>query len=61
MRLSWRCARGARDDLPEVKRLRIGTLETPLRVARRHHPFVASKADWFDNCDGLPQLRRFPD
>jgi hypothetical protein len=50
-----------RDDLPEVKRLRIGTLETPLRVARRHHPFVASKADWFDNCDGLPQLRCFPD
>lgn len=51
----------ARDDLPEVKRLRLGTLDTPVPVARRYHAFVASKADWFDIADGLPQYPGLPD
>lgn len=45
----------ARDDLPETLRLRIGTLDTPVHVASRYHTFVASKANWFDVADGLPQ------
>lgn len=49
----------ARDDLPEVKRLRLGTLETPVEVKNRYHTFTGSKASWFDIADGLPQFRGF--
>lgn len=50
----------ARDDRPDVKRLRLGTLDTPVRPGTRYHAFVASKADWFDITDGLPQYPYFP-
>lgn len=50
----------ARDDLPGVIRLRLGTLDTPLAPAKRYHAFVASKADWFDIADGLPQYPQRP-
>ncbi len=46
----------ARDDLPEMKRLRLGTLETPVDVQNKYHIFTASKASWFDIADGLPQF-----
>ena len=45
----------ARDDLPDVKRLRLGTLDTPVDPGRRYHAFVASGAAWFEIADGLPQ------
>jgi hypothetical protein len=46
----------ARDDLPGVLRLRVGTLDTPLTgVPHRHHKFTRHKAPWFDLADGLPQ------
>lgn len=51
----------ARDDLPEVKRLRLGTLDTPVNVANKYHIFAGSKAAWFDITDGLPQFERFKD
>lgn len=50
----------ARDDMPQVKRLRLGTLETPVTAAKRYHAFVASKAEWFDIADGLPQHAGLP-
>ena len=49
----------ARDDQPSVKRLRLGTLETPVDVKNKYHIFVKSKAPWFDITDGLPQFERF--
>jgi hypothetical protein len=45
----------AKEDVPEVKRLRIGTLSDDVRPNNRYHKFVNYKADWFDIEDGLPQ------
>ena len=50
----------ARDDLPEVKRLRLGTLDTPVVASKQYHAFVASKACWFEIKDDLPQHRGLP-
>jgi len=49
----------ARDNLPGVKRLRLGTLDTPVEAPNRYHVFVSSKAPWFEVSDGLPQFERF--
>lgn len=51
----------ARDDLPEVKRLRIGTLETPIQASKKYHIFVSSKANWYDIGDDIPQHQGLPD
>jgi hypothetical protein len=48
----------ARDDLPDVVRLRLGTVETRFRCSNTYHIFVDSKADWEVIADDLPQ---FPD
>lgn len=45
----------ARDDLPEVKRLRLGTVETPLSCQNVYHIFTESKASWHEIADGHPQ------
>ena len=45
-----------RDAMPDVVRLRLGTLDTPLDAGPTAHIFAASKADWFDIRDGLPQF-----
>lgn len=50
----------ARDDLPQVKRLRLGTLETPVRANRQYHAFVSSKANWYEIEDDLPQYPGLP-
>jgi len=44
-----------RDDRPHVKRLRIGTLDTPVQVSHQCHAFVASKAPWYEIRDDLAQ------
>lgn len=44
-----------RDDLPAIKRLRIGTLETPIQAVRQYHAFVAAKASWYEIRDDHPQ------
>jgi len=49
----------ARDDLPEVKRLRLGTVETPLECRNAYHIFAGSKAGWERIADGLPQYEAF--
>ncbi|MCV2219352.1 GFA family protein [Thauera sp. Sel9] len=50
-----------RDSMPGVLRLRLGTLDSPLVSARPSaHIFVASKADWYEICDSLPQFAERP-
>lgn len=48
-----------RDSLPGVLRLRIGTLDTPIGQRVDHHNFTASKAEWYEICDGAPQFPGF--
>lgn len=48
-----------RDDLPEVRRLRLGTVETPFECSNAYHIFVDSKAQWEDIMDGLPKYSGF--
>lgn len=45
----------ARDDLPAVKRLRLGTVETAFQCKIAYHVHVGSKASWYTISDGLPQ------
>lgn len=49
----------ARDTLPDVKRLRIGTLDTPVNASHKYHAFVSSHVPWLTIDDGLPQFVRF--
>jgi hypothetical protein len=42
-------------ETPDTYRLRIGTLDTPLEQAPTCHIFVASKAEWDQISDDLPQ------
>lgn len=44
-----------RDDRPEVLRLRVGTLDTPIAQKPAFHIFTGSRAEWFEIRDGLPQ------
>lgn len=44
-----------RDGVPEWVRLRIGTLDTPIASRPAAHIHVASKAEWWDIRDELPQ------
>ncbi|HEX5276731.1 MAG TPA: GFA family protein [Fluviicoccus sp.] len=45
----------ARDDLPGVIRLRLGTIETPFRCENAYHIYIDSKADWETVADDLPR------
>jgi hypothetical protein len=49
-----------RDVMPDVVRLRIGTLDTPFEARPTAHIFAASKAEWFDIHDDLPQFAERP-
>lgn len=49
----------ARDDLPDVRRLRLGTVETPFVCANAYHIWVSSKATWEPLGDDLPQFNEF--
>ena len=44
----------ARDDLPSVKRLRLGTVETPFECRNAYHIYVGSKASWYTIAGDLP-------
>lgn len=44
-----------RDSFPDVLRLRLGTLDTPIEERPEAHIFVLSKADWYEIHDSLPQ------
>lgn len=47
-------------DTPDWYRLRIGTLDTPLRQKPVQHIFTAYKAEWDTICDALPQYDERP-
>ena len=50
-----------RDAMPELLRLRIGTLDTPLATGTPiAHVFAGSKAEWFAICDSHPQHAERP-
>jgi hypothetical protein len=46
----------ARKDLPSVKRLRVGTIETSFSCEHKYHIFSASKASWYSITDNYPQF-----
>lgn len=49
-----------RDSTPDVVRLRVGTLDTPLDIRPAAHLFTASKAEWLCINDDIPQYEERP-
>ncbi len=49
-----------RESMPDVVRLRIGSLDTPAEKKVAMHIFVGSKADWDDIHDTAPQFEERP-
>ena len=47
----------ARDTLPEILRVRAGTLDEPLRTNLEAHYYVGSRASWWPLADNLPQYQ----
>lgn len=45
---------------PDVLRIRLGSLDTPLAARARAHTFVSDKADWED-IDAFSSLPQFPE
>ena len=45
----------ALDQRPEVRRLRLGTVDTPFGCDKVFHIFTDSKAAWYDCDDGYPR------
>lgn len=46
----------AKDDTPEIRRLRLGTVDTHFTCTNVVHIFTGSKASWWDCDDGLPRF-----
>ncbi|WP_411832774.1 GFA family protein [Pseudoxanthomonas mexicana] len=44
-----------RDAAPDMLRLRVGTLDTPVDAPVRMHIFTASRAEWYEIRDPAPQ------
>lgn len=51
---------GRRENAPETVRVRIGTLNTPLKTKASGHIFVGSKAEWYEIHDEIPQYQERP-
>lgn len=49
-----------RDSAPDIVRVRIGTLDSPLTTKVSAHVFTASKAEWHDIHDGASQHAERP-
>jgi hypothetical protein len=49
-----------RPSMPELLRLRIGTLDTKIEGKPSSHIFVGSKAEWYEICDDIPQYQERP-
>jgi len=49
-----------RPHMPELLRLRIGTLDTKIEGKPSSHIFVGSKAEWHEICDDIPQYKERP-
>jgi hypothetical protein len=50
----------SRDSMPDVLRVRVGSLDTPLDKPPSAHIFVGSKAAWWEIRDPLPQHAERP-
>lgn len=48
----------ARKDLPNIKRLRVGTIKTAFTCENKYHIFTESKAAWHSITDNYPQFRK---
>lgn len=48
-------------ELPDVVRIRLGTIESDISERPECHIFVDSKANWETLCDDLPQFATLPD
>lgn len=51
----------ARDDLPRIRRLRLGTLDTAVQPSKQYHAFVSQKASWYEIDDEYKQHQRLPE
>lgn len=51
----------ARDDLPHLRRLRLGTLDTKIETTTQYHAFVSQKVSWYDILDTHPQHQSLPE
>ncbi len=49
-----------RDAQPELLRLRLGTLDTPVSGKPAAHIFVADKAEWYEIHDDAPKYEQMP-
>ena len=49
----------ALDQRPEVRRLRLGTVDTPFTCANAFHIYTGAKASWWDCDDGLPRFASY--
>lgn len=45
-----------RKAIPDMVRIRIGMLDTPISIKVSKHIYVGSKAEWYDICDGAQQF-----
>lgn len=46
----------ARKDLPDIVRLRIGTVKNSFSCENKYHTYSASKASWYSITDNYPQF-----
>ncbi len=47
----------ARSDLPDITRLRMGTIETPFSCENKYHIYTDSKASWHNIRDQYPKFK----
>lgn len=47
-------------DAPDIYRIRLGSLDTPISHRPSMHVFVADQAEWDHITDDLPQFAQFP-
>lgn len=48
----------AKDDLPQLRRLRLGTVDTPFACDNAFHIFTGSKASWWEFNDNHPRFAK---
>jgi len=51
---------GKRDSAPEIVRVRIGSLDTPVDTKISMHIYAGSKAEWYEILDDMPQHEERP-
>jgi hypothetical protein len=50
----------ARSDMPEIRRLRMGSIDTDFTGDSRYHIYTDSKASWYEIVDNHPQYKEQP-